>query len=222
MNGWSHGTNHPTSATYDTAFTVNNPTKAGYTFSGWKIIWMDSVTHTIWTGTTTATGIARTKETDFKNLNSTSGAIVTFEALWTANTNTQYIVYHYVKRAWTGTYELSELEIWYWTTDTVLTLSWLASTGFTCAHYDSWSLTWSESWPWEIVTWAKINGDGTTKIYLYYVRDYYRVTLSGDAHVDALKINGVEREEAYLECGSDVPVEAVPKPWYHFVRWREE
>ena len=36
-----------------------------------------------------------------------------------------------------------------------------------------------------------------------------------------LKINGNETEQAVLECGSDVPVEAVPKPGYHFVRWEE-
>jgi hypothetical protein len=31
----SYGTNHPTSAIYDSAFVVDNPTKAGYTFVGW-------------------------------------------------------------------------------------------------------------------------------------------------------------------------------------------
>jgi hypothetical protein len=36
-----------------------------------------------------------------------------------------------------------------------------------------------------------------------------------------LKINGelYDESEAVRECGSEVPVEAVPKPWYHFVRW---
>ena len=24
------------------------------------------------------------------------------------------------------------------------------------------------------------------------------------------------------ECGSEVPVDATPKPWYHFVRWDRE
>ncbi|MBR4634565.1 hypothetical protein IKO50_06585 [bacterium] len=50
------------------------------------------------------------------------------------------------------------------------------------------------------------------KIYLFYVRDYYNVYLTGDEHVDILKINGVETEHAVLECGSEVPVGAVPKP----------
>ncbi len=43
---------------------------------------MDSVTHTYGSSTTTATSIASTKETSFKNLHSTSGATVTFEAQW--------------------------------------------------------------------------------------------------------------------------------------------
>ncbi len=63
--------------------------------------------------------------------------------------------------------------------------------------------------------------DGSTKIYLYYTRNSHTVTLSGDAGVQMLKINGIQGEEAVLKCGSDVPVEAVPRPWYHFVRWEE-
>ena len=43
---------------------------------------MDGVTHTYGTQTTTATSISSTKETSFKNLHSTSGATVTFEAQW--------------------------------------------------------------------------------------------------------------------------------------------
>ena len=43
---------------------------------------MDSVTHTYGSSTTTSTSIASTKETSFKNLHSTSGSTVTFEALW--------------------------------------------------------------------------------------------------------------------------------------------
>jgi hypothetical protein len=36
-----------------------------------------------------------------------------------------------------------------------------------------------------------------------------------------LKINGEEREESILECGTDVPIDAIPNPWYHFRRWEE-
>ena len=140
-----------------------------------------------------------------------------FSPIATANTNTQYIVYHYVKRVWSGTYALSKTETKYGTSDEVLILSSLANTTeFLCAHYDRWSLTWTEWWPWDIVTETTINWDGSTEIYLYYVRDYYNVTLSGDEHVQSLEWDGVR------ECWSDVPVNAIPKTWYHFVRWDRE
>ncbi|MBQ8452142.1 MAG: InlB B-repeat-containing protein, partial [Clostridia bacterium] len=71
----AYGTNHPTSGTFDTAFTVNNPTKEGYTFTGWKITGMDSTTHTYGSNTTTNTSISSTKETSFKNLRATAGTV---------------------------------------------------------------------------------------------------------------------------------------------------
>jgi hypothetical protein len=147
----------------------------------------------------------------------------TFSPTATANTNTQYVVYHYVKRVWSGTYQLAETETWHWRTDDVLTLSSLSKESqYPCAHYDKWSLTWTEDWPWEIVTEAVIKWDGSTKIYLYYTRNNYTVHLSGDKWVDYLEISGERTTEAVRECGSEVPVNAVPKPWYHFVRWDRE
>ncbi|MBR1679512.1 MAG: InlB B-repeat-containing protein, partial [Bacilli bacterium] len=81
LDGGSYGENYPTSATYDTAFTVNNPTKNGHTFTGWNITGMDSVTHNYGSSTTTNTSINGTKATSFKNLRATSGT-VTFTAEW--------------------------------------------------------------------------------------------------------------------------------------------
>ena len=132
----------------------------------------------------------------------------------------QYIVYHYVKKVWENKYTLAETETWHGETDAVLVLSWLAkSDEYPCASYDRWSLTWTENWPWEIVTEITIKWDGSTKIYLYYSRNSYTVHLSWDAGIQSFEINGEERTEAVRECGSEVPVSAVPKPWYHLVRW---
>jgi hypothetical protein len=134
-----------------------------------------------------------------------------------ANTGTQYIVYHYVKRVWENTYALTDTDILSWTTDQVLTLSSLSKASeFMCAHYSSWSLTWTESWPWEIVTETTIKWDNSTKIYLYYIRESHRVTLVKDEHTESVTWDGVR------ECGSEVPINATPKPWYHFVRWDRE
>ena len=97
----TYGTNHPTSATYDKAFTVNTPSKSvtakfvnstgasantsdkkqSYTFNGWTISGMDSVSHTYGSKTSTATSLTGIKDTTFKNLRSTSGT-VKFKATW--------------------------------------------------------------------------------------------------------------------------------------------
>jgi hypothetical protein len=39
-----------------------------------------------------------------------------------------------------------------------------------------------------------------------------------------LEIDGTlyDIDDAVRECGSEVPVNAIPKPWYHFVRWDRE
>ena len=111
----SYGTNHPKSATYGKEFTVNNPSKtvtatfevgsgitckdgsktcsndhtksANYTFVGWDITSMDTVTHYYGSKKTSKTSLSKIKETKFKNLRSTSGT-VTFTAKWDAPTMT--------------------------------------------------------------------------------------------------------------------------------------
>ncbi len=74
-------------ATYDTAFTVNNPTRNTYTFTGWTITGMDNTTHYYGASlSTTSTTINSTKMTTFKNLTSENRATVTFTASWEAKT----------------------------------------------------------------------------------------------------------------------------------------
>lgn len=92
LNGGAYGTNHPTSATFDSVFTVNNPTHEHATFSGWTVTGMNNgVTHYYGTSnpptsTTTGTSITTpTKATYYKNLRSTSGT-VTFTAVWDCDT----------------------------------------------------------------------------------------------------------------------------------------
>ena len=77
LDGGTYGTSHPTSADYDTMVTIDNPSKAGYTFTGWTITGYDSTTSghnaSAWTEET---------GTSYKNLTATDGAIVTFTATW--------------------------------------------------------------------------------------------------------------------------------------------
>jgi len=81
----------PTTATFDTAFEVNNLTKIGYTFLGWNISGMDNTKHTYGGSTSTATSLSTITATSFKNLRATRGT-VTFNATdntsWKANNYT--------------------------------------------------------------------------------------------------------------------------------------
>ena len=206
LNWWTNNANNPSSYTVESwAITLQQPTKTWYTFLWWT--WENGNTPQTWVVIPTW-----------------SHGNKTYNAVWQANTNTQYVVYHYVKPVWSSVYELAETQTWRGTTDEILILSWLAKTWFVCVHYRRWSLTWTEDWPWEIIAQTIIKWDGSIKIYLYYDRDSHIVHLSGDKHVQYLKINGelYDESEAVRECGSEVPVNAVPKPWYHFVRWDRE
>lgn len=77
LDGGTYGTSHPNSAEYDTMVTIDNPSKSGYTFTGWTITGYDSTTSghnaVTWSGE---------KGTSYKNLTATDGATVTFTATW--------------------------------------------------------------------------------------------------------------------------------------------
>ncbi len=89
----------PTSATYDEWFQVQNPTRTGYTFSGWTISGMTSgVTHYFGTTTTsyrTSTSTSYTTASAsykyFQNLGTAEGQEITFTANW--NSRPYYISY---------------------------------------------------------------------------------------------------------------------------------
>ena len=89
-NGGSKGTSSPTTGTYDSVLTINNPTKTGYTFNGWTIT-SGLNTSTAKHGTTNNPTTAITSTTTlikseyFKNLTPVSGSEVKFNANWTAN-----------------------------------------------------------------------------------------------------------------------------------------
>jgi uncharacterized repeat protein (TIGR02543 family) len=91
LGGGSHGTNHPTSGTYDTAVQISNPTRTGYTFDGWTFngntstakYGEDDSTSSSWNSTST-----KVKTTYFKNLTPTNNATVTLTANWVPITYT--------------------------------------------------------------------------------------------------------------------------------------
>ena len=85
LDNGAYGSSHPTTAKYNEQITIHNPSRTGYTFAGWNISGMDSITHTYGSATTNATTLNGRKETTYKNLRGTSG-VVTFKATWTINT----------------------------------------------------------------------------------------------------------------------------------------
>lgn len=86
------GSSNPEIANYDDWITISNPTRSGYTFTGWNITGLDSNTHYYGDSTTTGSTISKTKETRFKNLRA-DGGTVTFTATWAESIYT--IAYDY-------------------------------------------------------------------------------------------------------------------------------
>lgn len=96
LNGGTHGTTHPTSGKYDTAFSVSAPTKTGYTFTGWTVTSGLNTSTAKW-GTTSSPSTAisssstlcvnGTNAVYFKNINAASTA-VTLTANWSINSYT--------------------------------------------------------------------------------------------------------------------------------------
>lgn len=134
MSGANYGTNHPESANYDVAFTVNNPSKTGHTFTGWNITGMDNDTHTYGSNTTNNSSISGTKETSFKNLRSTAGT-VTFTAGWSINTYT--ITYAGMDGATYGTNHPTSA-----TYNTAFTVNNPSKSGY---RFDGWNITGLEN-----------------------------------------------------------------------------
>ncbi len=104
LDGGDYGTNHPTTAFYDSQITIDNPTKQitakfekgssgmstkpsditkPYTFNGWNISEMDSSTHFYGISSTTDTVLSGIKATTFKHLRGSAGT-VEFAATWIA------------------------------------------------------------------------------------------------------------------------------------------
>ena len=101
LPGGSHGSTHPTTAKYDSVVNISNPTKEGYTFTGWTA---SGLSNTAKSGTSDSLSALKTwngsatKNTYFANLTANPGTVqngvqiayatVTLTANWEANTYT--------------------------------------------------------------------------------------------------------------------------------------
>ena len=86
LGGGTHGSSHPTSGTFNSNVQISNPTRTGYTFTGWTMANGDTSTAKYGTSSSTVTtawsnGSTPVTAQYFINLRSTSGT-VTLTATW--------------------------------------------------------------------------------------------------------------------------------------------
>lgn len=82
INDGIFGTNHPTQVDYGDIFTIDNPSREGFTFVGWTITGMSNSTHMIGDLFTDVTSIEKVTATTFHNLTNKGSNTVTFTAIW--------------------------------------------------------------------------------------------------------------------------------------------
>ena len=126
LNPWTwtstpnSGASHPTEVEYDSGFTVSNPSRTWYTFSGWDISDMDTTEHLIGTETG-STETAFTKAESFKNLRANNEKTVQFKAQWIAD-QIRYKVTHNLETLSGGAYvQTGEAESFSWAADSIQT-----------------------------------------------------------------------------------------------------
>lgn len=169
---WIHSKT-PSELNYDQTWTIVNPSRTWYGFSGWTITNMDSEAHIVGWQASNATSATGVKGTEFKNLRATSGD-VNFKAIWSKNLNTPYTVEHY----------LENLTGWY-PTDPVKTDDLSGTTDTTVTppvHVYTW-FTPDANTP----TSGNIDADGN-KVFTYrYTRDSNNLTITAGRWVASVK-----------------------------------
>ena len=174
-----HGTapTTPASCTYDGTFTMPAAmTATGYTFNKWNT-----------SGTTTTqfnagqTNVACTSA----NLgNNACTGTATITGSWTTNTNTAYVVNHYIKDLGATTYTLHSSSNLTGTTDDTVTLAneAISITGFTYDQGFAGTSTNGTNRPNSgAVTTTTILPSGNLVIDLYYTRNTYEITVIAGA-----------------------------------------
>ena len=216
FNDGEHWSAETITTEYDSWVTIVNPTREWYTFAWWTISWMDTEEHEIWWESITGSSLTWVMATTFMNLTAINWATVYFVAQWTPNPDTKFMVYHYIKDVGAATVTLYT---WYelsWETASTIELSdyqialeWRPYTWWTTVVYSELPSSFTET--------TTIAADGSTKIYLYYIRNKYKVQIDHDAYTEVLAL---EKEE--YEYWERVTVKATPQDWYHFLWWRSE
>ena len=195
LNGGSFTSTVDNKYTYNeekTLPTGENVQKAGYDFAGWYNENGEIVT-VISAGT----------------IND-----ITLSAQWTPKSDTKYTVYYYIENINDNEYSINEglTETKTGTTDSVITLKTLEKTleGMTCAKK---AIVENGN----NVESTKINGDGTTKIYMYYTRNTYTLTVSGNENIESTVGTGTYKYEKEVDISAII--KSMPGYAYSWVGW---
>lgn len=200
LDGGTYGTSHPTSADYDTMVAIDNPSKAGYTFTGWTIMGYDSTTSghnaATWTGET---------GTSYKNLTATDGATVTFTATWSkeAPKTARYTVKHYQMNT-DGTYPS--------TPTNMESFSGLIGSNVTPAVKDYGQIFDKPS-----TKTVTISANGNTTVEYKYPRKKARVIVGKSTGIKTTDPVPGDYADGYI--GQTVTLSATPETGYRFKNW---
>mgnify|MGYP001622854047 CR=1 FL=1 len=201
-NGSKNGSYWPTTATYNSAFNVSNPTRTGYSFRGWTATGINTSTAKYgdtkssatnsWTSGTTLVYYA--SYMGFNNLTSTNNGTVTLKANWEANGYTLTMNANggsiSSNSNWTGSGASATKTVKYDSQyGTLPTSSNISRTGYT---FDNW---WtSGSGGSRVYTTTKMNSTSGATIYAHWTPNIYKITLdkqsgSGGTNEIYLKYN---------------------------------
>ena len=205
LDGGVLSTTNPTEYTVETeTFTLNNPTKEGYTFKGWST----SLTSTSSYNATMTVEKGSTGDKEFR-------------AVWQENTNTLYKVNHCTKDLNASTYTC-ESETKTGTTNSVIKVENLKKTikGF---KYSKGQVDGKD------VTETTILANGKREISLYYEREIYTVKLSVNSGINKVSIvatgyetkigNSSAAATGTYEYGTKITINAEVSTGYSFKAW---
>ncbi len=196
LDGGSVGTANPVTYTIETAqFTLNNPTKTGYSFAGWTGTGLGTMPPYT---TTVMVGPAATGDRDYT-------------AHWSANNNTAYKVEHYWKLA-NGTYAVHETENKIGTTGAAVTA--------TAKTYDYY--TENTSYSGRIPN-GNIAGDGTLVLKLYYDKTIFDLTFDSQGADQAMMLDALSLrvpQDAAVTSVSGFPSQPPTKAGHVFRGWQ--
>ncbi len=185
LNGGSLGEEtNPERYTIETeSFTLNNPSKVGYTFGGWTEVNGGELKSVV----TIEQGSIEDK---------------TYIANWIPNPDTRYTVEIYEMNL-NGEYIKINTEEKTGETDTDVSVNVISKEGFTYEENLS-------------TPRGTISPDGTTVLKIYYSRNKYKITITGENGIESV----IGDREYYY--GEEVSIDAIVKPGYTWDKWTSD